>query len=78
MKYQAEKSKQNPLIRCLASMTDNMKQRCDLLLQAMVGPNLVEKWWQSRNKAFDMKTAKEQFDIDPQVVYNYLMGQALR
>jgi hypothetical protein len=59
-------------------MTDNMKQRCDLLLQAMVGPNLVEKWWQSPNKAFGMKTAKEQFDIDPKVVYNYLMGHALR
>jgi hypothetical protein len=44
----------------------------------MVGPNLVEKWWQSPNKAFDMKTAEEQFDIDPKVVYNYLMGHALR
>jgi hypothetical protein len=44
----------------------------------MVGPNLVNKWWQSPNKAFDMKTAQEQFDIDPEVVYNYLMGHALR
>jgi len=25
-----------------------------------------------------MKTAEEQFDIDPKVVYNYLMGHALR
>jgi len=59
-------------------MSENLKKKCDLLLQAMVGPNLVNKWWQSRNKAFDMKTAKEQFDIDPEVVYNYLMGHALR
>ena len=59
-------------------MTENLKKRCDLLLEAMVGPNLVEKWWQSPNKAFDMKTAEEQFDIDPKVVYNYLMGHALR
>ena len=55
-----------------------LKRKCDLLLQAMVGPNLVNKWWQSPNKAFDMKTAQEQFDIDPEVVYNYLMGHALR
>ena len=59
-------------------MTENLKKKCDLLLQAMVGPNLVNKWWQSPNKAFDMKTAQEQFDIDPEVVYNYLMGHALR
>ena len=59
-------------------MTENLKNKCDLLLQAMVGPNLVNKWWQSPNKAFDMKTAQEQFDIDPKVVYNYLMGHALR
>lgn len=78
MKYQAEKSKQYPLIRYLASMTDQMKRRCDLLLEAMIGPNLVEQWWQSKNRAFDMKTPKEQFDIDPEVVYSYLMGHALR
>jgi hypothetical protein len=59
-------------------MTENLKKKCDLLLQAMVGPNLVNKWWQSPNKAFDMKTAQEQFDIDPKVVYNYLMGHASR
>jgi hypothetical protein len=44
----------------------------------MVGPNLVEQWWQSKNRAFDMKTPKEQFDIDPEIVYTYLMGHALR
>ena len=59
-------------------MSENLKKKCDLLLQAIVGPNLVEKWWQSRNKAFDMKTGQEQFDIDPKVVYNYLMGHASR
>jgi hypothetical protein len=59
-------------------MKENLKQRCDLLLEAMVGPNLVELWWQSKNRAFDMKTAQEQFDIEPEIVYNYLMGHALR
>ena len=59
-------------------MTENLKKRCDWLLTAMLGKDNIEKWWQSRNKAFDMKTAQEQFDIDPKVVYNYLMGHALR
>jgi hypothetical protein len=44
----------------------------------MLGKDNIEKWWQSPNRAFDMKTAQEQFDIDPEVVYNYLMGHALR
>ena len=59
-------------------MSENLKKKCDLLLQAIVGPNLVEKWWQSPNKAFGMKTAKEQFDIAPEIVYNYLITQASR
>jgi hypothetical protein len=48
------------------------------MLTAMLGKDNVEAWWQSRNKAFDMRTAQEQLDIDPEVVYNYLMKQALR
>jgi hypothetical protein len=48
------------------------------MLTAMLGKDGVEAWWQSPNKAFDMKTAEEQFDIEPEVVYNYLMKQALR
>ena len=59
-------------------MTENLKKRCDWILTAMLGKDGVEGWWQSRNKAFDMKTAQEQLDIDPEVVYNYLMGHALR
>jgi hypothetical protein len=57
---------------------ENLKRKCDILLEAMVGPNLVDPWWQSKNRAFDMKTPKEQFDINPEVVYSYLMGHALR
>ena len=49
-----------------------------MLLTVMLGKNNVEDWWQSRNKAFDMKTAKEQFDIDPKIVYNYLMSHVLK
>jgi hypothetical protein len=42
-------------------------------LSALVGPEQVEKWWDSRNMAFDEKTPREIFDKDPQEVYNYLM-----
>jgi hypothetical protein len=59
-------------------MSEILKQRCDCLLTAMLGKDNVEGWWQSKNKAFDMKTAQEQFDIEPEVVYNYLMGHAFR
>lgn len=47
--------------------------RCNFLLSALVGPEQVEKWWDSRNMAFDEKTPREIFDKDPQEVYNYLM-----
>jgi hypothetical protein len=59
-------------------MTENLKKKCDILLAAMLGKDNIEGWWQSRNKAFNMMTAQEQLDIDPEVVYNYLMKQALR
>jgi hypothetical protein len=44
----------------------------------MLGKDNIEGWWRSRNKAFNMMTAQEQFDIEPEIVYNYLMLQALR
>lgn len=52
---------------------EQLKARCDWLLTALLGKDNVEGWWNSRNKAFDMKTGKEQFDIDPEIVYHYLM-----
>ena len=55
-----------------------MKQRCDALLIAMLGKTAAPEWWDSRNKAFDMLTAREQWDKDPTVVYKYLMGNAGR
>lgn len=57
---------------------DNIKKRCDWLLTAMLGKDNVDAWWQSRNKAFDMKTAQEQFDVDPEVVYRYLLNHVQR
>jgi hypothetical protein len=48
------------------------------MLTAILGKDNVDAWWQSRNKAFDMKTAQEQFDIDPEVVYKYLLNHVQR
>jgi len=59
-------------------MNENLKKKCDILLAAMLGKDNIEGWWRSRNKAFNMMTAQEQFDIDPVIVYNYLMLQASR
>lgn len=49
-----------------------MRKRCEVLVIALVGENLSNRWWNSYNKAFNM-TANEQYDIDPKVVYDYLM-----
>ena len=57
---------------------DVMKARCDVLLIAMLGKNAALTWWDSRNKAFDMLTGKDQWDQDPTIVYNYLMRHASR
>jgi len=59
-------------------MTEDLKKKCDIILAAILGEDNIEGWWRSRNKAFNMMTAQEQFDIDPEIVYNYLMLQALR
>ena len=55
-----------------------IKSKCDRMIAAMVGDNNIESWWDSRNKAFEMRTANEQFDINPNVVYDYLLGHIQR
>ena len=52
------------------------KAQCDALLLALVGPNLLEKWWLSPNLAFNSHTPEEIFKQDPDVIYNYLMRMA--
>ena len=53
-----------------------IRQRCDMLVVALVGKEMAPKWWQSANKAFDGKTAEVMFQEDPEAVYNYLMDHA--
>ena len=56
----------------------DLKSKCDMILHAVVGPNAIEGWWNSPNKAFDMKPPKEMFEEDPKRVYRYLLDQVQR
>jgi hypothetical protein len=53
-----------------------VKDECDGMLRALLGSDaFVEKWWQSPNLYFNMKTPFEVFVQDAdgrQSVYNYL------
>ena len=48
----------------------NIKQRCDVLVIALVGKDMSQKWWDSPNKAFGYK---EPIHTDINEVYDYLM-----
>jgi hypothetical protein len=52
---------------------ENLKLRCDALLTALVGKNLVDDWWNRPNKGFDLQTPIAVFEQNPERVYNYLM-----
>jgi hypothetical protein len=53
-----------------------MKSKYDKLLMALLGKeSLVERWWVSKNKAFDMKTPLEMYAEDANRVDQYLKAQ---
>jgi hypothetical protein len=54
-----------------------IRQQCNDMLRAMVGENIIPKWWDSPNQAFDMQTPKIVFDKDPNKVYTYLAQHCL-
>ena len=55
-----------------------IKSDINRYLYAMMGsPQLVDGWWHSRNKAFDMKTPDEIYQVDAEGrkrVYQYVLG----
>lgn len=53
-----------------------MRRRSEALVIAFVGKDLAPKWWDGKNKAFDLRTPNQQWDLDPTVVYAYLMRHA--
>ena len=56
----------------------DIKEKCDMILEAIVGLNAMDIWWNSPNKAFDMRPPKEMFEEDPKRVYRYLLNQVQR
>jgi hypothetical protein len=56
-------------------MEDNTKQDLNTCLFAMLGSDeLVNKWWESPNLAFEGKTPLEVFEIDRQDVIDYVLS----
>ena len=53
--------------------TKKIRKNCELLAIALLGKNTAKKWWESPNKAFDLNTPNQQWEIDPQSVYQYLL-----
>jgi hypothetical protein len=51
-----------------------IRGRCEVLVIVLVGAKMAPQWWSSKNKAFDMRTPEEQFDFNPESVYNYLVN----
>ena len=59
--------------------TENMFQRSQALLIALLGrKDLCDQWWNSPNKAFDLQTPKQVWDVEPEKVYEYLMHYGYR
>lgn len=50
------------------------KERSLVLLTAMLGSELAYEWWNRSNKAFDGRTPAEQWQIDYESVYQYLIS----
>lgn len=53
------------------------QERCDIILASLFPdqPLLIEKWWTSPNKAFDLSTPSRMFEQDESRVVKYLYGQ---
>ena len=44
---------------------ETVKLECDLMLEAIVGGiDIQTQWWNSPNKAFDLKTPKDELNLE--------------
>lgn len=57
---------------------ENLRKRSEMLVISLIGSDIAQEWWQSPNRAFRMQTPEQTFDSDPEKVYSYLVGHALR
>lgn len=53
------------------------KEQCDTILLSLFPsqPELIERWWSSPNKAFDMRTPLQMLEEDSLRVIKYLWNQ---
>jgi len=51
---------------------DKQKERCELMIAALVGKHNVAAWWAAPNRAFKYKTPFLAFELDPDEVHDYL------
>lgn len=47
-----------------------------VLLSFLGNKELVNKWWMSKNKAFDMKTPRDAYIDDPHKVARYILNHS--
>lgn len=51
-----------------------LKEKCDRILISLIGPNNIEKWWNSTNKGLNNRKPVEVWETDSNKVYRYLLN----
>ena len=51
-----------------------LKQRCDQMLEALLGKESANCWWHTKNRAFQGLTPEGQWILEPNTVYRYLVA----
>lgn len=60
-------------------MDSDKKRKLNIILFAMLGSDdLVNRWWESPNLAFENKTPNQMYDEDEQQVIDYVLGYLQR
>lgn len=56
-------------------MDSDKKRKLNIMLFAMLGSDdLVNKWWESPNLAFENKTPNQMYEEDEQQVIDYVLS----
>jgi len=56
-------------------MDSDKKRKLNIMLFAMLGSDdLVNRWWESSNLAFENKTPNQMYDEDEQQVIDYVLS----
>lgn len=56
--------------------TYQLKQRCERLVLHLVGHRNYYKWWNTPHIAFDRRSPNEQWLMDPETVFRFLVRQS--